>query len=386
MGKIKILKTGITSLETDALVNAANEHLQAGAGVCGIIFNAAGYSQLQDACDKIGKCPTGSAVITPGFNTKSKYIIHAVGPRWTDGKHKEPQLLYGAYKESLRLAVKNNCKSIGFPLISAGIFGYPVEQAWRKAIQACVDFQKANRKTPLDITFAVIDDNVLATGQKVLAELNKEYTSQYLTTLNETSFLNFRSKLATQSDHVIDKKVHPMAGGLFGVLCEKSVIRNLSVDQVIRIIDSIFPTNVLEEAWLAKYCDFMLRVIEIPNRKTPDNRAAKYEQYLRDVLIPAQRKGANTNDIWDDVDTLVDIYKVCTCLYRYYSRKEKAFDFNVTRDDMERLNEALFMISSMGGLFGMPAGVRLEDRQYTVILSWILEELLCVQEDIITED
>ncbi len=89
MGRIQIIKIGITNLETDALVNAANENLKAGAGVCGAIFNSAGFRELQDACDKIGKCATGSAVITPGFKLKSKFIIHAVGPRWTDGKHKE---------------------------------------------------------------------------------------------------------------------------------------------------------------------------------------------------------------------------------------------------------------------------------------------------------
>lgn len=97
MSTIQILKTGITSLKTDAVVNAANEALMAGGGVCGAIFQAAGAQMLTTACMAIGHCETGSAVITPGFNLKSKYIIHAVGPRWIDGKHKEPQLLYKTY-------------------------------------------------------------------------------------------------------------------------------------------------------------------------------------------------------------------------------------------------------------------------------------------------
>lgn len=159
---IQILKTGITSLKTDALVNAANEGLWEGGGVCGIIFKAAGSNELQAACNKIGHCDTGNAVITPGFKLKSKYIIHAVGPRWQDGKHDEPKLLYSAYKQSLILALNNGCKSIGFPLISAGIFGYPVDKAWRKALQACLDFQKENQDAKLDIQFAVIDDNISA--------------------------------------------------------------------------------------------------------------------------------------------------------------------------------------------------------------------------------
>ena len=178
MGTIQILKTGITRLQTDALVNAANEGLWQGGGVCGIIFNAAGASQLQAACNAIGGCKTGSAVITPGFNLKSKYIIHAVGPQWSGGNHNEPQLLYSAYKQSLILAAKNGCKSIGFPLISAGIFGYPVDKAWRKALQACLDYQENNPDVDIDIQFAVIDDDILAEGKKTLEQLLKDKETQ----------------------------------------------------------------------------------------------------------------------------------------------------------------------------------------------------------------
>ena len=142
MSTITIQKISITDLSTDAVVNTANEGLWAGSGVCGAIFKAAGLPQLQAACDAIGHCATGKAVITPGFNLKAKYIIHAVGPRWIDGKHEEPKLLYSAYYESLKLAVANSCHSIGFPLISAGIFGYPLERAWEKAIQACQDYSR----------------------------------------------------------------------------------------------------------------------------------------------------------------------------------------------------------------------------------------------------
>jgi ribA/ribD-fused uncharacterized protein len=169
MSSIEIRKISITDLDTDAIVNAANDGLWAGGGVCGAIFKAAGHDKLQAACDKIGHCDTGSAVITPGFDLKAKYIIHAVGPRWTDGKHDEPKLLYSAYRSSLELAVKNGCRSIGFPLISSGIFGYPVEQAWRKALQACSDFlAKGNR---IDIVFAVLSSGSAELGQKTLKEI-----------------------------------------------------------------------------------------------------------------------------------------------------------------------------------------------------------------------
>ena len=125
MSSIDIRIIGITDLDTDCIVNAANSHLAAGSGVCGAIFEAAGYQKLQDACNKIGHCPTGGAVITPGFALNAKYIVHAVGPVWHDGNHREPQDLYRCYRESLNRAKENDCHSIGFPLISAGIFGYP---------------------------------------------------------------------------------------------------------------------------------------------------------------------------------------------------------------------------------------------------------------------
>ena len=165
-GYIEIKKISITELSTDVIVNAANEGLWAGSGVCGAIFQAAGYNELQEACNKIGHCDVGSAVITPGFRMKSKYIIHAVGPRWSDGKHGEPEHLYGAYSASLKLAVQYGCSSIGFPLISAGIFGYPVDQAWSVALKACRDFLEVGNQ--INIVFAVLDDQILNMGSMIL--------------------------------------------------------------------------------------------------------------------------------------------------------------------------------------------------------------------------
>lgn len=168
MEKIEIRKGSITHLEVDAIVNAANEGLWAGGGVCGAIFSEAGHQKLQEACSRIGHCDTGSAVITPGFNLKAKYIIHAVGPVWGGGSHREPEQLYGAYYSALELALSNGCRSIAFPLISAGIFGYPVEAAWERAICACRDFLNKNPETCPDIIFAVLDDRIIEIGETVL--------------------------------------------------------------------------------------------------------------------------------------------------------------------------------------------------------------------------
>lgn len=174
MSFIDIRRISITELDTDIIVNAANSGLQAGGGVCGAIFKTAGYKELQDACDQIGHCDTGFAVITPGFHLKAKYIVHAVGPIWRGGSQNEPQMLYSCYRESLRLAKKHNCHSIGFPLISAGIYGYPKDQAWRKAIQACHDFLQKNDNYDLEIIFAVLDDEMLKLGRDTLHAIAPE--------------------------------------------------------------------------------------------------------------------------------------------------------------------------------------------------------------------
>ena len=142
MSRIRIEQKSIIKAGTQCIVNAANTHLMGGSGVCGAIFQAAGWNQLQSACDAIGHCDTGSAVITPAFNLNAEYIIHAVGPVWYGGNYKEPQKLYGCYRESLLLAMKYGCHSIAFPLISAGIFGYPVDQAWRNANSGGADAEQ----------------------------------------------------------------------------------------------------------------------------------------------------------------------------------------------------------------------------------------------------
>lgn len=167
---IEIKKISITQLSTDAIVNAANEGLRAGGGVCGAIFREAGYEKLSAACSAIGRCKTGHAAITEGFNLSAKYIIHAVGPIWNGGKNGEPELLYSAYKSSLDIAYKKGFHSIAFPLISAGIYGYPLREAWERAISACSDFINEHPSYDMNIIFAVIDDSILRIGEVILKE------------------------------------------------------------------------------------------------------------------------------------------------------------------------------------------------------------------------
>ena len=164
-GTLRIQKQSITEMDVDCIVNAANSQLRRGGGVCGAIFAAAGASQLQAACDALGHCTTGEAVITPGFKLKAKYIVHAVGPIWQGGNHNEEKLLYSCYQNAMKVAYTKGYRSIAFPLISSGIYGYPVKDAWRVAI-------KAIRESPydLDVTIAVIDDRALQLGTSILSQ------------------------------------------------------------------------------------------------------------------------------------------------------------------------------------------------------------------------
>lgn len=173
MSKIEIHKNSITTLHTDAVVNAANSSLAEGSGVCGAIFKAAGSKALAAECAKYGHCPTGSAVITDacGMKPDNKYIIHAVGPKYRDGKHGEPEQLYGCYKASLDLARDNNCHSIGFPLISSGIFGYPVDDAWKVALTACKDWVEANPDYDMTIVFVRQHRTEVDEGKAILAKI-----------------------------------------------------------------------------------------------------------------------------------------------------------------------------------------------------------------------
>lgn len=168
MKSLEIRKIGITELDTDAIVNAANEGLREGSGVCGAIFRAAGSSDMTKACKSIGHCPTGGAVITPGFALPAKHVIHTVGPIWKGGKAGEPEQLYNAYHSSLDVAKENGLHSIAFPLISAGIFGYPKDQAWEVAISSCRGWLAEHEDYEMNIVFAILDDRIMEIGVGLL--------------------------------------------------------------------------------------------------------------------------------------------------------------------------------------------------------------------------
>ena len=171
MSAISIVKADITCIDADAIVNAANEGLRAGNGVCGAIFAAAGRRELQAACDEIGHCDTGDAVITPGFGCKARFVVHAVGPIWHGGANGEPELLAGCYQRALELAADHGCASIAFPLISSGIYKYHKEEAWRVALGTCLaKLIKLGDRAP-EVMFCVLSDSSRELGERILSEM-----------------------------------------------------------------------------------------------------------------------------------------------------------------------------------------------------------------------
>lgn len=137
---LDVLQADITTLQVDAIVNAANSSLLGGGGVDGAIHRAAG-PQLVEACRPLGGCPPGQAKITPGFNLPAKFVIHTVGPVWHGGDQGEADVLESCYRNSLDLALSNSVKSIAFPAISTGVYGYPKAEAAKIALKVLKEYQ-----------------------------------------------------------------------------------------------------------------------------------------------------------------------------------------------------------------------------------------------------
>ncbi|HQG52332.1 MAG TPA: O-acetyl-ADP-ribose deacetylase [Bacteroidales bacterium] len=169
--KLEVIKGDITELDVDAIVNAANNSLLGGGGVDGAIHKAAGPELLEE-CRKIGRCETGKARMTSGYKLKAKFIIHTVGPVWRGGIYNEPELLASCYRESLELAEKNKIKTIAFPGISTGIYGFPKNLAAIIAVSETKRFMTKSR-LPEKVIFVAYDDENYRIYQKLIENNGK---------------------------------------------------------------------------------------------------------------------------------------------------------------------------------------------------------------------
>lgn len=172
--QLELIQGDITKAEVDAIVNAANKEFIGGGGVDGAIRRAGG-EDVEKECNKIrltqGGCPTGTAVITTGGNLTAKYIIHTAGPVWEGGNKDEPSNLSSCYRESLLLAAENDIKSIAFPSISTGIYGYPTEKAATVALQTIRDLSDSDTDIPSTIQFILFDDATFGCYENALSNL-----------------------------------------------------------------------------------------------------------------------------------------------------------------------------------------------------------------------
>lgn len=173
-----IVRNDIARVHADVLVNAANTRLAEGGGVCGALFAAAGREQMRAACDAIGGCPTGSAVATPAFNLPARWCVHAVGPIWRGGRHGEEAALRSCYQSMFARVAELGARSVAYPLISAGIYGYPAEAALAVARDETRAFLAEH--DDIEVTLVVFDRSTVRLGSALEQEIREYIDDEYV--------------------------------------------------------------------------------------------------------------------------------------------------------------------------------------------------------------
>jgi len=171
--RIELWQGDITKFQGDAIGNAANEGLLGGGGVDGAI-HAAGGPAIMEECRRIGGCPTGEARITTGGRLPARYVIHAVGPVYLDGNHGEPELLASAYRSTLALGEEHGVETLGLPAISAGVYGYPVDEVARIALKTAADHSLAGEGSLKAVTFVLFSASTMAVFEEALEKLARQ--------------------------------------------------------------------------------------------------------------------------------------------------------------------------------------------------------------------
>ncbi len=243
-----IIRQDITKMQVDAIVNAANTELKMGGGVCGAIFKAAGAKNLQVACGKLAPIKTGEAVITPGFDLPSRFVIHTAGPVYKEHNPAESErLLRSAYTESLKVAIENKCESIAFPLISSGIYGYPKEEALKVAASSIRDFLE---EYDIDVSLVLFDKSAFVISRELLGDVKSYIDEHYVETheVKRRSLLNAARRTASEcASRLCEFSVQETASSVPKSDSLKDLIGNLDEsfsDMLLRLIDSKGLTDV----------------------------------------------------------------------------------------------------------------------------------------------
>ena len=237
---LTIIREDITRMAVDAIVNAANTRLQMGGGVCGAIFRAAGAAELQAACDKVSPIRTGEAAITPGFALPAKYVIHAAGPVYSRrSKEQSRELLRSAYIASLELAAEHGCRSVAFPLISSGIYGYPKDEALEAARTAIGEFLEDHE---MEVYLTVFDKSSFQAGRVLLGAVESYIDQHYV----DARRVGRRTLLRVEKDALGQAEAGAAASPMAAMAAAPAPPPNQGLDALMENLDEPFSDTLLK--------------------------------------------------------------------------------------------------------------------------------------------
>lgn len=234
---IQIVRNDITKMQVDAIVNAANNALAVGGGVCGAIHRAAGPG-LWEECMSLDGCKTGEAKMTGGYALPSRYVIHTVGPVWQDGLHGEEQLLHACYQNALRLAQEHACASIAFPMISAGVYGYPKDQALKVAMHAISEFL-FDHDSDMMVYLVVFTRESVQISQKLSASIRQYIDDNYVKEHFDFRREAIRSRYANEAWSVGVSRCVPVR--------DRKAVEPVSLEDALNQADESFSQMVLRK-------------------------------------------------------------------------------------------------------------------------------------------